>query len=151
MDRAGGARYITVSPTQDPPMPPADNADVSRRDVIKGLAALGAVPAVAGSVLARAGTAAAPTRAPDLIARENAKAGTRDWMLTHTRIDPKTKYRCPWVEGFCSRTSLRAGEKLDLFVSTDPPSPLRIDFYRTGYYGGAGGRHVHSITGLKGM
>src|SRR4051812_36286052 len=102
-------------------MPPRDNADVSRRDVIKGLAALGALPAVAGSALARADSPAAPLpapgRTPDLVVRENAKPGTRDWMLTNTRIDPKTKYRCPWVEGFCSRTSVRAGETLDLFVS----------------------------------
>jgi hypothetical protein len=132
-------------------MPPPDKDDVSRRDVIKGLAALGAMPAVAGAVLARADAQAPPARAPDLVARENAKPGTRDWMLTNTRIDPKTKYRCPWVEGFCSRTSVRVGEKLDVFVSTDPPSPLRIDVYRMGYYGGVGGRHVHSITGLKGI
>ena len=26
-------------------------------------------------------------------------------------IDPSTKYRCPWIEGYCSKTSVRAGEK----------------------------------------
>ena len=31
-------------------------------------------------------------------------------MLTNTRIDPATKYRCPWIEGYCSQTSVRAGE-----------------------------------------
>src|SRR4051812_44493927 len=79
-----------------------------------------------------------------LVRQENEKRGTRDWMLTKTRVDPATKYRCPWVEGFCSRASVRAGEEISFFVNTNPPSPFRIDFYRTGYYGGAGGRHVMS-------
>src|SRR6476620_3540555 len=88
---------------------------------------------------------------PMIVRKENERPGTRDWMLTKTRVDPATKYRCPWVEGFCSRTSVRAGEQISFFVSTDPPSPFRIDVYRTGYYGGAGGRLVKSIDGLKGL
>ena len=80
----------------------------------------------------------------DLIRRENQKPGTRDWMLTRTRIDPATRYRCPWVEGYCSRTSVRPGEEIRFHVSTNPPSPFRIDIYRTGFYGGAGARHVVS-------
>src|SRR5215204_2595335 len=99
-------------------MQPKNPSDVSRREVIKGLAALGALPAVAGLSLA------AESRQADLIRKENAKPGTRDWMLTKTRIDPATKYRCPWVEGYCSRTSVRAGEQISFFVSTDPPSPF---------------------------
>ena len=77
-----------------------------------------------------------------LIARENQRPGTRDWMLTKTLVDPATKFRCPWVEGYCSRTSVRAGEEISFFVSTSPPSPFTMDIYRMGYYGGAGGRHV---------
>ena len=77
-----------------------------------------------------------------LIARENQRPGTRDWMLTKTRVDPATKYRCPWVEGYCSRTSVRAGDHLDLMVSTNPPSAFVLDVYRLGYYGGKGGRHL---------
>lgn len=127
-------------------MQPSKEHDVSRRNVIKGLAGIGALPAVSNIAFA----ASPPTSPPDLIRQENAKPGTRDWMLTNTRVDAKTKYRCPWVEGFCSRASVRHGERLDVFVSTDPPSPFRIDFYRTGYYGGAGGRLVHSIGGLRG-
>ena len=81
---------------------------------------------------------------------ENAKAGTREWMLTKTRIDPATKYRCPWIEGYCSRTSVRAGETLDFLVSTNPPSQFTIDLYRMGHYGGAGGRHVMSLGPFEG-
>jgi hypothetical protein len=128
-------------------MAPSESSDVSRRDVIKGLAALGALPAVAGLAFGQSAAA----RRPELIRAENARPGTREWMLTKTRVDPATKYRCPWVEGYCSRTSVRAGEEISFFVSTDPPSPFRIDIFRTGYYGGAGGRQVHSIAGLKGV
>ena len=45
-----------------------------------------------------------------VIAEENAKPGTRDWMLTTTKIDSAVKYRCPWIEGFASAMSVRAGE-----------------------------------------
>src|SRR6476620_11060639 len=81
---------------------------------------------------------------PMIVRKENERPGTRDWLLTKTRVDPATKYRCPWVEGYCSRTSVRAGEEISFFVSTNPPSPFRIDFFRMGYYGGAGGRLVVS-------
>ena len=82
----------------------------SRRDALKAIAVGGL-----------AGCATGPgTRARDVIRVENQKAGTRDWMLTKTRIDPATKYRCPWIEGYCSRTSVRAGEALEFFVSTKP-------------------------------
>ena len=86
----------------------------------------------------------------DLIRRENARPGTRDWLLTHTRIDPATKYRCPWIEGYCSRTSVRAGEPITFYVSTRPASAFRIDIYRTGFYDGSGGRHVLSLGPFEG-
>lgn len=83
---------------------------------------------------------------PDLIRRENDRPGTRDWMLTHTRVDPATKYRCPWIEGYCSHSSVLAGrDRLRFFVSTNPPSQFTIELYRTGYYGGQGGRHVLTL------
>lgn len=86
----------------------------------------------------------------DLIRAENEKAGTTDWLLTHTRVDPQTRYRCPWIEGYCSRTSIRAGEALQIFVSTNPPSPFVVDLYRLGYYGGKGGRHLTKLGPFRG-
>src|SRR5262249_48619336 len=81
-------------------------------------------------------------RRSNAIRAENEKKGTSEWILTNTRVDPKTKYRCPWIEGYCSHTSIRAGEKLCTFASTNPASNFVIDLYRMGYYGGAGGRHL---------
>ena len=86
----------------------------------------------------------------DLIRKENNEPGTTDWILTNTRIDPKTRYRCPWIEGYCSRTSVRRGESIEFKVSTNPPSTVVIDIYRMGYYGGKGGRHVESLGPFQG-
>jgi hypothetical protein len=109
---------------------------LSRRDAVGRLVLAGSA-----SLLHAGRTAAAgPPRTPDLIRTENARPGTRDWMLTNVVIDPATKYRSPAIEGYCSHASIRAGETLSIFVSTRPASPFTIDIYRTGYYGGTGGR-----------
>ncbi len=85
------------------------------------------------------------------IVQENALPGSQQWMLTNTRIDPATKYRCPWIEGYTSHASIAAGETLQVMVSTNPASQFTIDFFRLGYYGGAGGRWVHSSGPLAGQ
>ncbi len=77
-----------------------------RREWIKGTLGLGAVAAL------YAHESWAVDVPSDLVRDENQKAGTRDWMLKNTRIDPDTKYRCPWIEGYCAHTSIRAGESL---------------------------------------
>jgi hypothetical protein len=124
---------------------PAHTA-LSRRDLLKGAAGLAALAAAAGcsTITEESSDGAAIIRQADLIRRENAKPGTRDWRLQNTRIDPATRYRCPWIEGYCSRTSVRVGEDISFHVSTNPASPFTIEIYRMGYYGGAGGRHVAS-------
>src|SRR5688500_1311074 len=96
---------------------------ISRRDALKAIA-LGSL----------AGCATNPEqRASEAIRSENAQAGTRDWMLTKTKVAPETKYRCPWIEGYCSRTSVRAGETIEFFVSTNPASSFRIEIFRMGF------------------
>ena len=120
---------------------------LNRRDLLKKATAAGLLPALTPL----AGALAQPTAARrDLIRAENEQAGTSDWMLRNTRVDPKTKYRCPWIEGYCSHTSIRAGEMLRIMVSTNPPSAFVIDLYRLGYYGGKGGRHLHQLGPFKG-
>jgi hypothetical protein len=111
---------------------------ISRRDLLKGLAGLSVAAAMSGC----AQLATEKAGRGDLIRRENEQPGTRDWLLQNTRIDPATKYRCPWIEGYCSRTSVRAGEQISFHVSTNPASAFSLDIYRMGYYGGAGGRHM---------
>src|SRR6266498_3640625 len=119
----------------------------TRREFLKSVAAASATGALAGCV------SSSPRRQREsaLIQRENSEPGTRDWMLTNTRIDPKTNYRCPWIEGYCSHTSIRAGETLSIFVSTNPPSPFTLDIYRLGHYGGNGGRRLRSFGKTSGI
>ena len=122
----------------------ADLSGSPRREWIKGTLGLGAVAALSGCASLRDRTQS------DLIRRENQKPGTRDWMLKNTRIDPATKYRCPWIEGYCSHTSARAGESVQFFVSTNPASSFTIDVYRMGFYGGTGGRHLTTLGPFPG-
>jgi hypothetical protein len=86
----------------------------------------------------------------DRIPGENELPGTRDWMTTKVAVDPKTRYRSPWIEGFASRTSVRPGESITLYVSTNPPSSFRVQIYRLGYYQGHGGRLVMELAPIKG-
>src|ERR1043166_6956240 len=133
--------------------PPGNGGRMTRRELLKGAAGLGALTALAGCASAgsrpRVSSRHAAARS-NLVRRENEKPGTTDWRLTTTRVDAVTKYRCPWIEGFCSRTSARAGERISVYVSTRPTSRFTLDIYRMGYYGGAGGRRVLSLGPFAG-
>jgi hypothetical protein len=120
--------------------------DLDRRDLLKGATAAGLASLLAPLVDA----AQPPTARPDLIRAENEKPGTTSWLLSNTRVDPKTRYRCPWIEGYCSHTSLRAGDTLTVMVSSNPPSRFVIDLYRLGYYQGKGGRHLLRLGPFQG-
>jgi len=89
------------------------------------------------------------TASKNLIQTENLKAGSRDWQLTRVRVD-ESRYRSPWIEGYCSRQSVRAGESIDIKVSTQPARPFRLEFFRTGYYDGAGARLMSSVGPIQG-
>ncbi|MCC7338447.1 MAG: twin-arginine translocation signal domain-containing protein [Pirellulaceae bacterium] len=121
--------------------------EIDRRDLLKMSAAGGAAwlasqPAHAETVVGKPSS--------KLIVEENARPGTQQWMLAKTRIDPATKYRCPWIEGYTSHASIEAGETLQVMVSTNPASDFQIEFFRLGYYGGDGGRWLHTTEKLKG-
>ncbi len=117
--------------------------DINRREALLGMA--GAAVALDGS---RA--AASEPRQPDLIRRENQREGATDWQLTYTRVDPRNRWRSPRIEGYVNKQSVRAGEALDFFVSTNPASGFVIDIYRLGYYGGRGGRHLRRLGPFDG-
>jgi len=93
--------------------------------------------------------------AGDLISAENRKPGTRDWLLKNLQpVEVKQNddhwRRRPAVEGYCSHPSIRPGQTLTVFVSTNPPSKFTLDVYRMGYYAGAGGRHVFKAGPVEG-
>ncbi len=130
------------------------NAAISRRRWLKSMAGVGAGAALSGCAQFRSqsnyllpeqfGRKSGP------ISDENQRLGTNEWLLTKTRIDPGTKYRSPHIEGYCSRTSVRAGEPLSFFVSTNPVSNFTIDIYRMGFYGGRGARLVSRLGPFPG-
>lgn len=122
-------------------------ASLNRRDLLRTAVATGLASSL-GPLSARPEDTSHPRR--DLLRAENEKAGTTNWLLEKTRVDPKTKYRCPWIEGYCSHTSIRAGETLSIMVSTNPPSSFVLDLYRLGYYQGKGGRHLVQLGPFKG-
>jgi len=106
---------------------------------------LAAAPALALPAVSMAQAASRSSR----ILEENAKPGTTDWQLTRVLIN-KGKYRSTLIEGYALRQSIRAGETLEFFVSTDPARLFTIDLYRLGYYGGKGGRHLAQLGPFEG-
>lgn len=113
--------------------------EISRRHWIQGTLAstlIAPIPSFAGV------TSTVPK---SHVSDENLLKGTRDWILTHTRIDPSTNYRSPAVEGYCSHTSIAVGETLRVHVSTQATTTCQLDIYRMGFYGGDGGRHVYHL------
>ena len=92
----------------------------------------------------------ATEREPNVIQRENAKAGSKDWQLTRVKLDDPNKGRTSLIEGYCSQQSVSAGEKIDIMVSTNPPRPFRLEIFRTGYYGGKGARLMMTLGPFQG-
>jgi len=85
-----------------------------------------------------------------LIRTENERPGSADWQLTRVRPDRGMGGRSKWIEGYCSRQSVTAGEKLDIMVSTDPPQTFKLEIFRTGYYGGKGARLMDTFGPIEG-
>lgn len=92
---------------------------------------------------------------PNPIQIENARPGTTDWLLTQVTRHDDEIYELGWhrrrgVEAYASHTSIKAGERLDVYVSTYPPSRYAVNIYRMGYYGGAGARLMRSLGPFHG-
>lgn len=117
---------------------------MDRRDFLKTTSAV----ALASQGLSLPASAA-PARQPELIKAENAKPGASH-QLTRVMPDAAKSYRTSLIEGYCSRQSVKAGEKLDIFVSTKPVARFHIEIFRMGYYGGAGARLMSKLGPFEG-
>jgi hypothetical protein len=137
-------------------MPPSpsqpEDSDLSRRGFLKAsaAAALGGTLAAAEARGAANTPAASTTERGQVIAQENAKPGARDWQLTRVRLDKALGFRAPDTEGYCSKQSVKAGESIEIFVSTKPAKPFNVEIFRTGYYGGRGARLMKTLGPLLG-
>lgn len=87
---------------------------------------------------------------PNLVQQENAHEGARDWQLTRVRV-AEGGCRSVSIEGYCSKQSVKAGDSIDIMVSTNPARAFRVEFFRTGYYGGRGARLMKTIDRVEGM
>lgn len=87
---------------------------------------------------------AAPAPADNPVEVENRNEGARDWQLTRVRVDAG-HFRSPWIEGYCNRQSVKAGETIDIMVSTKPARAFRLEIFRMGYYDGRGARLMKTI------
>lgn len=97
------------------------------------LTVLWSVPAkVITFVLPLLGAASAAERDTRLIRRENAKEGARDWQLTRVALQDRSGVRAAYIEGYCAKQSVAAGEQLDIMVSTNPPARFQIEVFRRG-------------------
>ena len=85
----------------------------------------------------------------NLIEQENAREGSLDWQLTRMRLDG-SGFRSSLIEGYASRQSLKAGEELQFFVSTQPSSRFHLEIFRSGYYGGRGARKLAQLGPFEG-
>jgi len=119
---------------------------LGRRDFFRRLVAGG----VGATLLSNAETNAAGESAGNRIVEENRKPGALDWQLTRVRVDA-SGYRSPWIEGYCSRQSVSAGESIDIMVSTDPACAFEIEIFRMGYYGGRGARLMTKLGPFDGQ
>ena len=79
------------------------------------------------------------------LSRENCIPGDNAW-----RMHRPLAAAAGGIEGFATATSINAGEAVDVKVNTSSGARFRIEIYRTGYYGGAQGRLVSVLTGLRG-
>ena len=78
-----------------------------------------------------------------LVELENRRLGTSEWQLGKLAMNGE-------IEGYASLTSVNRGAKIRLFVNTQDPS-YRMDVYRMGWYGGAGGRLIKGGIVRKGI
>ena len=76
---------------------------------------------------------------------ENCFPGSSAWILHKTPT-----VAAGGIEGFATASSVQRGGSLDLKIRTAVDVPYSISIYRSGYYGGAGGRLFSVLTGFRG-
>jgi hypothetical protein len=77
---------------------------------------------------------------PNPIVAENCLPGTDSWRIVNLSDE---------IEGYASETSINAGERIEFLVDTDA-AEFDLYIFRSGYYGGKGGRLITSSRGLPG-
>lgn len=121
----------------------SSSGELPRRDFLRTAVTASAVSSAVVSAVAADGPKPSARRENPVIA-ENKQPGALDWQLTRVRVDA-AGFRSPWIEGYCSRQSVAAGDRLQIFVSTNPARQFRLEIFRMGYYGGRGARLMKTL------
>jgi hypothetical protein len=103
------------------------------------------VLAVVGAAALLAGVGVVPAGAvvrDNALLVENGLAGTRGWRW------PQAPGQT--IEGYASAVSVLPGSRLGLHVSTLPAARYRVEVFRLGWYGGAGGRLLACVPSCTG-
>lgn len=74
---------------------------------------------------------------------ENERIGTEDWKLVNPALNRE-------IEGYASSTSITAGEKIEIYFSTQSEK-VCYSLYRMGWYNGLGGRLYFPKTEVIGI
>jgi hypothetical protein len=97
---------------------------------------------VVACVAGAAPPASVPAAPQNPIQIENAQPGTTAWQSPDTDS--------PAIEGYASQVSALPGDTIQLHVSTRPSAEYRVEIYRLGWYGGAGGRLMMCLPSCTG-
>ena len=103
-----------------------------------------------GGQLGRVRPTAERDRRREPAARHHRLAGDHERSRRGNARDDRYQ-RQRTIEGYVSHTSIRAGETLTAFVSTNPAAPYHAEVYRMGWYGGSGGRLMTSVATRQGI
>src|SRR5687767_5216470 len=124
------------------------HSKLTRRELLKGaVSALALSPvlrslAAAQEQLLQTAGAEPTVCEPGIIARENLHTGTLSWLLGRAFKSRPCRGRCAEIEGYCSQTSVAAGDEIQFFVNSRNPrqEEFQLEIFRMGFYGGTGAR-----------
>ncbi len=88
-------------------------------------------------------------QAANPIVLENQQPGTDTWRLRRPGFSVANDTD-KQIKGYASATSVNKGQPLTFYVTVNPAQSFKLELYRMGWYGGMGGRLMHSSGQLAG-
>ncbi|HEY3608391.1 MAG TPA: N,N-dimethylformamidase beta subunit family domain-containing protein [Pseudonocardiaceae bacterium] len=94
--------------------------------------------------------------APNQLAQQTTDGATATWVAAENQLPGSRNWRIAGapatgvIQGFADETYAKAGQSVNLYVSTSAAG-FRVEAYRIGYYNGLGGRLVWASPGYAGQ
>ncbi|MDA0168656.1 Ig-like domain-containing protein [Solirubrobacter taibaiensis] len=99
----------------------------------------------ANSLVVQSTPAARACSTGNPVVLENCLPGTTNWPARSPNVPASGG-----IEGFATAQSINHGESVDLKINTTSGAPFNLEIYRSGDYGGTGGRLFSIVRGLAG-